>query len=64
MPEETPQRAVVAPADAGKAIVDAVEQDRKRITIGQDAKTMWTLNWIHPDIASNLIYRGMKDLLQ
>ena len=64
MPEEAPQRAVVAPADAGKAIVDAVEQDRKRITIGQDAKTMWTLNWIHPDIASNLIYRGMKDLLQ
>jgi len=64
MPEDAPQRAVVAPADAGKAIVDAVEQDRKRITIGQDAKTMWTLNWIHPDIASNLIYRGMKDLLQ
>jgi len=62
--EDAPQRSVVAPADAGKAIVDAVEQNKKRITIGQDAKTMWTLNWIHPDIASNLIYKGMKDLLQ
>jgi short-subunit dehydrogenase len=63
MPEDAPQRPVVAPADAGEAIVNAIEQGKKRITIGQDAKTMWALNWIHPDIASNLIYKGMKDLL-
>jgi short-subunit dehydrogenase len=61
--EDAPQRSVVAPADAGKAIVDAVVENKKRITIGQDAKTMWALNRINPDTAANLIYKGMKDLL-
>jgi len=56
-------RTVVDPKDAGEQIVVAIEKNKKRIVIGQDAKTMWALNWVHPDIASNLIYRGMKDLL-
>lgn len=62
-PEGQPQMKVVPPADAGKAIVDATEQARKRIVIGSDAKTMWALNHIHPDLAANVIYRGMKSLL-
>ena len=61
--EDAPQRLVVAPADAGKAIVDAVVENKGRITIGQDAKTMWALNRMNPDTAANLIYKGMKDLL-
>ena len=61
--EDAPQRLVVAPANAGKAIVDAVVENKRRITIGQDAKTMWALNRMNPDTAANLIYKGMKDLL-
>lgn len=62
--EDQPQRTVVPPAEAGAAIVQAIADSKKRIVIGQDAKTMWALNWIYPDIASNLIYKGMKDLLK
>jgi short-subunit dehydrogenase len=60
---EASTRKVVAPRDAGKAIVDALEHNKKRITIGSDAATMWKLNHLSPDLASNLIYQGMKDLL-
>lgn len=60
---DAPQRKMVAPADAGRSIVDAIAHDKKRITIGSDAQTMWAMNRIHPDLASNMIYQGMKDLL-
>ena len=66
MPEgssDAPQRKVVAPADAGQAVVDAIEANKKRVTIGSDAQTMWAMNRIHPDLAANMIYQGMKDLL-
>lgn len=61
---EATERAVVAPDEAGRQIVDAIEGDRRRILIGSDATTMWWANRISPDLASNLIYQGMKDLLQ
>jgi len=64
MPADAPERKVTPPAEAGRAIVDAVENSQKRIVIGSDAKTMWAMNRIHPDLAANMIYQGMKDLLQ
>jgi short-subunit dehydrogenase len=56
-------RKVVAPRDAGVAIVDAVEANKRRVLIGQDATFMWRANRLSPDLAANLIYKGMKDLL-
>ena len=56
-------RKVVAPRDAGVALVDAVEANKKRVLIGQDATFMWRANRLSPDLAANLIYKGMKDLL-
>jgi NADP-dependent 3-hydroxy acid dehydrogenase YdfG len=56
-------RTVVAPKDAGNAIVRAITDNKKRILIGDDATFMWRANRLSPDLASNLIYRGMKDLL-
>jgi NAD(P)-dependent dehydrogenase (short-subunit alcohol dehydrogenase family) len=56
-------RKVVAPADAGRLIVDAIVENKKRIVIGQDAQFMWRANRLSPDMAANLIYKGMKDLL-
>ena len=56
-------RKVVAPRDAGDAIIRAITEDKKRILIGDDATFMWRANRLSPDLASNLIYKGMKDLL-
>lgn len=56
-------RAVVAPKDAGVAIVEAMESNKKRITIGKDASFLWTMNHLSPDLAAGMIYKGMKDLL-
>ena len=56
-------RKVVPPQEAGEAIVSAIKDDKKRILIGDDATFMWRANRFSPDLAANLIYRGMKDLL-
>jgi len=56
-------RKVVEPAKAGSMIVDAIAADKKRVVIGDDATFLWRANRLSPDLASNLIYKGMKDLL-
>jgi len=56
-------RKVVAPKVAGDNIVSAITDDKKRILIGDDATFMWRAHRLSPDLASNLIYQGMKDLL-
>lgn len=56
-------RTMVAAADAGRMIVEAIAADKKRILIGQDATFMWRVNRLSPDTAAGLIYKGMKDLL-
>ena len=61
--EDAPERKMVAPADAGKQIVDAVMGKKKRVVIGQDASFLWHLNHLSPDLAASTIYKGMKDLL-
>ena len=60
---EASTRKVVAPKNAGAAIVRAITKDEKRILIGQDASIMWHANHLSPDLAATLIYHGMKDLL-
>lgn len=53
------------PADiAAKAMVDAIEQNKSRITIGPDAKLMDRLSRLNPVFAANLIYKQMANLLQ
>ena len=60
---DAPERTVVPADEAGRQIVDAIAQGRRRILIGSDATTMWWANRVSPDLAGNLIYQGMKDLL-
>lgn len=64
METDGPERTVVPVEEAGKQIVEAITHDKRRILIGSDATTMWWANRVSPDLASNLIYQGMKDLLQ
>lgn len=54
---------VVAPAEAGRQMVDAIANNKKRITIGSDASMMRKLVGWNQDFASRLIYKNMKSLL-
>lgn len=60
---EAPKMKVVSPADAGKAMVDAIESDKKRIYIGQDAKMLGRIAQFSTDTAAKLIYKNLKHLL-
>ncbi|MFM6967879.1 MAG: SDR family NAD(P)-dependent oxidoreductase [Microbacteriaceae bacterium] len=51
-----------APA-AAKAMVDAIESNNPRITIGSDATMMDRLSRLNPVMAANIIYKQMKSLL-
>ena len=53
----------LVPWNTGEAIVQAITDDKKRILIGDDATFMWRANRLSPNLASSLIYKGMKDLL-
>lgn len=48
---------------AAKAMIDAIEQGKPRITIGPDAKLMDRLSRLNPVFAANLIYKQMASLL-
>jgi short-subunit dehydrogenase len=60
---EAPAMKMVAPADAGKAMVDAMASDKKRIYIGQDAKLLGRIAQFSTDMAAKLIYKNLKHLL-
>jgi short-subunit dehydrogenase len=52
------------PADvAAKQMVDAIENNQPRITIGPDAKFMDRFSRLNPVAAANLIYKQMSNLL-
>lgn len=53
---------VLAPV-AAKQMVDAIENNKPRITIGPDAKFMDRLSRLNPVFAAKLIYKQMADLL-
>jgi hypothetical protein len=48
---------------AAKAMVDAMESNNPRITIGSDATMMDRLSRLNPVMAANIIYKQMKSLL-
>lgn len=54
---------VVAPSEAGRQMVEAIANNKKRITIGSDASMMKRLTGWNQDFAANLIYKNMKSLL-
>lgn len=58
------QMKVVAPADAGRMIVDAMLEKKKRIFIGNDATMMYRMSKVNQDMAAGAINRAMKDLLK
>ena len=45
-------------------MINAIENNKPRITIGKDAKTMDILTRINPIYAAKLIYKQMKSLLK
>ena len=61
---EAPKMKLVSASDAAKQMVDAVEGNKKRIYIGQDAKLMGRLARFSPDVAAKLIYKNLKHLLK
>ena len=48
---------------AAAAMIQAIEQNRPRITIGSDATMMDRLSRLNPVMAANIIYKQMKSLL-
>jgi hypothetical protein len=48
---------------AAKKMVDAIEKNKARITIGQDATMMDIMTRINPVWAAGVIYKQMKSLL-
>lgn len=48
---------------AATAMVDAIENNKPRITIGSDATMMDILSRLNPVMAANIIYKQMKSLL-
>ena len=48
---------------AAKAMIDAIEQKKARITVGKDATMMDRLSRLNPVMAANIIYKQMKSLL-
>ena len=49
---------------AARLMVDAIEQNKPRLVIGRDAKTMDILSRINPLYAAKLIYKQMASLLK
>lgn len=60
---DAPKFKMTAPADAARIIVDAMESDAYRCTVGSDATMMDRLSRLMPQRAAKLIYTQMKSLL-
>jgi short-subunit dehydrogenase len=61
--QDAPKMKVTSAADAGQLMVDAIEQSKKRIYIGSDAKFMGRIAQFSVDTAAKLIYKNLKHLL-
>ena len=60
---DMPQQKATAADAAAKQMVDAIENNKPRITIGPDAKFMDRFSRLNPVAAANLIYKQMGNLL-
>lgn len=54
---------MTSPADAARIILDAMERDAYRVTVGNDATMMDWLSRLMPKRAASLIYKQMRELL-
>ncbi len=61
--ESTPPHKTTPASVAAQAIVDGIENNRYRVLIGRDAKTMDILSRLMPRRSAMIIYEQMKDLL-
>ena len=63
--ENSEQAMKALPAtEAAKIMVDAIESDKPRVTVGKDATMLDRLSRLNPVFAANLVYKKMKSLLQ
>jgi short-subunit dehydrogenase len=62
-PTEKQMRKTTSAPDAARIIVDAMERDAYRVTVGKDATMTDRLARFFPERAARLIYKNMKDLL-
>lgn len=60
---ESSKMKVTSAVEAGRMMVDAIENEQKRIYIGGDAKFMGRLSRWSQDTAAKLIYKNLKSLL-
>jgi short-subunit dehydrogenase len=60
---DAPKFKMTLPADAARIIVDAMEKDAFRVTVGSDATMLDRLARLAPKKAAELIAKQMKDLL-
>lgn len=60
---ETSKIKMTAAPLAAKTMVDAIEKNKPRVCIGQDAKLMDFLTRLNPVFAAGVIYKQMKSLL-
>lgn len=60
---EAPQFKSLDAPSAARIMIDAIEKDKARVTVGKDARTMDILSRINPIFAANLIHKQMKSLL-
>jgi NAD(P)-dependent dehydrogenase (short-subunit alcohol dehydrogenase family) len=60
---EAPPTSMTAPADAGRQIVDAVQNGTFRVLIGRDARMIDTMSRVVPRRAIEMIANRMKSLL-
>lgn len=49
---------------AAKIMVDAIEKNKARVTVGKDATMLDRISRINPVFAANMIYKQMKSLLK
>jgi short-subunit dehydrogenase len=61
--EDAPSFPMTAPTEAARVIVEAMERNAYRVTIGKDAKMMDRLSRLAPERAAKIIYKQMKSLL-
>lgn len=62
-PTEKQMRRTTSAPDAARIIVDAMERDAYRVTVGKDSTLMDRLARLSPKRSAALIYKQMKDLL-
>ena len=60
---DAPKFTMTSPVDAAKTIIDGMERNAFRVTIGKDAAMMDRLCRLTPEKSAGIIYKQMKSLL-